>query len=168
MKVEITVLGLLSDSNLYGYEIQKNINERVDGFLDINFGSIYYVLKKGIKNGWIKKIGINKEPGRPERHTFQILPEGRARYKKLIKKYFNKNFLHFDVDIVLMFYNTLTEEQKKQFIEDRVSLVKDKLLLVKDKISNCTSASSKNSLMNFYTYLETHLKAEQAWLKTLK
>jgi len=165
MKIEITILGLLMEGNLYGYEIKKKIVERLEDYVDIKFGSIYYAIKKSVENGWVKRVGTEKESGNPERYVYEILPAGKKHYKKLLKQYFDTNFIHFDVDIVLMFFDNLTDEQKEQFLEERTALVKDKIDSIKEKIEK---EPIDNSYRHILSYLEHHLKAELNWLKTLK
>jgi DNA-binding PadR family transcriptional regulator len=126
MKIEITILGLLMEGNLYGYEIKKKIVERLEDYVDIKFGSIYYAIKKAVDNEWVKRVGTEKESGNPERYVYEILPAGKKYYRKLLKQYFEQNLIHFDIDIVLMFFNSLSEEQHEQFIEDRMGLVSEK------------------------------------------
>ncbi len=168
MKIEITILGLLMEGNLYGYEIKKKIVERLEDYVDIKFGSIYYAIKKAVDNGWVKRVGTEKESGNPERYVYEILPAGRKYYKKQLKQYFDKNLIHFDIDIVLMFFKNLTKEQREQFIEDRMQLVKDKLDGIKKKIDEESKKSDDVSSEKIFTYLEHHLKAELSWLKSLK
>lgn len=166
MKIEITILGLLMEGNLYGYEIKKKIVERLEDYVDIKFGSIYYAIKKSVENGWVKRVGTEKESGNPERYVYEILPAGKKHYKKLLKQYFDTNLIHFDVDIVLMFFDFLTEEQKEQFLEERTTLIKEKIDSIKDKIEKNTE--EEKSYRHILLYLEHHLKAELNWLKTLK
>lgn len=166
MRIELTILGLLVEGNLYGYEIKKKIVERLEGFLDIKFGSIYYAIKKAVNNGWVKKIGTEKEGGNPERYIYQIMPAGKKYYKKMLRQYFENNMIHFDIDIVLMFYNSLVEEQKKQFVEDRITVVKEKLASIREKIKEDSIVSENSPQAHLYTYLESHLKAELLWLKS--
>lgn len=167
MKIEITILGLLMDENLYGYEIKKKIVDRLEDYVDIKFGSIYYAIKKAVDNGWIKKIGTEKDGGNPERYVYSILPEGRKYYKKILKQYFDHKFIHFDIDIVLMFLSSLSPEQKESFLEDRKEMIKDRLNAIKNKIE--TESKVKDSAaINVYTYLENHLKAEMTWLKSME
>ena len=168
MKIEITILGLLMEQNLYGYEIKKKIVERMEDYFDIKFGSIYYAIKKAVKNGWVKRVGAEKKGGNPERYIYQIVPAGRKHFKKMLKQYFDHNLIHFDIDIVLMFYNSLASDQKEQFIEDRMTLAKDKLVAIKKKIEEQQKNNNDNSQVQLFTYIENHLKAEVAWLKTLK
>ena len=166
MKIELTILGLLMEGNLYGYEIKKKIVERLEDYVDIKFGSIYYAIKKSVENGWVKRVGTEKESGNPERYVYEILPAGKKHYKKLLKQYFDTNFIHFDVDIVLMFFDNLTEEQKEQFLEERTVLIKDKIDSIKEKIEK--GSGEEKAYRHILTYLEHHLKAELSWLKTLK
>jgi DNA-binding PadR family transcriptional regulator len=167
MKIEITILGLLMEENLYGYEIKKKIVERLEDYVDIKFGSIYYAIKKAVDNGWVKRVGTEKDSGNPERYIYEIMPNGKKHYKKLLKQYFDKILIHFDIDIVLMFINYLTDDQKKQFIEQRMSLIKDKLEAIKKKIDEEKSQPGELSYHEIFTYLEHHLKAEMSWLKSL-
>jgi len=166
MKIEITILGLLIENNLYGYEIKKKIVERLEDYVDIKFGSIYYAIKKSVDNGWVKRVGTEKESGNPERYVYEILPAGKKHYKKLLKQYFDTNLIHFDVDIVLMFFDFLTDEQKEQFLEERTSLIKEKLESIREKIEK--ESNEDVSHRHILGYLEHHLKAEMNWLKSMK
>ncbi len=167
MKIEITILGLLMEENLYGYEIKKKIEDRLEDYVDIKFGSIYYAIKKAVDNGWVKRVGTEKDSGNPERYIYEIMPNGKKHYKKLLKQYFEKTLIHFDIDIVLMFFNYLSVDQRKQFIEQRLALLKDKLDALKGKIESEKANTNEKSFYVIFTYLEHHLKAEMNWLKSL-
>ncbi len=165
MKVLLTILGLLNMGNLYGYEIKKKINENSSDYVDAKFGSIYYAIRKSLKSGWIKQKGSEKEEGNPERYVYQITPEGKKYYKKGIRKYFENNDLHFDIDILLLFISSLDNEQKENYIEEKTDLLNSKLSKIKEDIKNLPKSSDKH---NIYAYIENHLKAELSWIKSLK
>ena len=162
MKIEITILGLLSEENLYGYEIKKKIMDRLEDYVDIKFGSIYYAIKKAVDNGWVKRVGIEKESGNPERYIYEILPAGKKYYKKLLKQYLDKNLIHFDIDIVLMFYRTLSAEMKEQFLEDRFIDIKRRIDEIEKKLKD---GDSNTALLK---YLLSHLNAEMSWLNIMR
>ncbi len=130
--------------------------------------AFYYAIKKAVDNGWVKRVGTEKEGGNPERYIYQIMPAGRKYYKKMLKQYFDHTMIHFDIDIVLMFYNSLQPEQKEAFIEDRMEAVKEKLAAIKEKVEEETKLPEDKSHIHVFTYLENHLKAELSWLKSLK
>ena len=168
MKIEITILGLLMEGNLYGYEIKKKIVERLGDYVDIKFGSIYYAIKKAVENEWVKRVGTEKDGGNPERYIYQILPAGRKYYKKLLKQYFDQTLIHFDIDIVLMFLGSLEKDQRETFIEERKEYLKDKLVELKEKVELEEKKKGADNNLYLYTYLENHLKAELAWIKSLE
>ncbi len=168
MKIEITILGLLMQGNLYGYEIKKKIVERLKDYVDIKFGSIYYAIKKAVDKEWVKRVGTEKDGGNPERYIYEIMPLGRKYFRKMMKQYFDHSFIHFNIDIVLMFYNFLTQDQKDQFIEDRLETIKEKQTAVRDKLTESSGLPEDTSQIHLYSYIESHLKAEIAWLKSLK
>ena len=166
MKVEIIILGLLSESNLYGYEIKKKIEEQLEDYIDIKFGSIYYAIKKAVDNGLVKKVGTEKENRNPERYVYEILPAGKKHYRRLLKRYFDSTLVHFNIDITLMFFNSLQDDQKKSFIEERINHVGEKINSIKDKINNESVDNLEHSRIQLFSYLLKHLEAELSWLKS--
>jgi len=164
MNVELIILGYLMTENLCGYDIRRKTEEQLKDFADLKLGSIYYALNKADKNSWIKKVATEKEKGTPEKFIYKILPAGKKQFKILLKEYFQKTFIHFDADMMLIHLDHLTQQQREAFLEDRTDYIKMKMESVKkgsDKEAN--KINHKQTL----TYLEHHLKAEMAWLKTL-
>ncbi len=167
MKIELTILGLLMEGNLYGYEIKKKIIERLKDYVDIKFGSIYYALKKAVENEWVKQAGTEREGGNPERYIYEILPAGKKHFRKLLRQYFDHNLLHFETDIILMFIDMLEDEQKEKFVADRKAFIENKLNEIKTKISRQSENNRETSQIFLYTYLKHHLEAERDWLDFL-
>ncbi|MCX7678668.1 MAG: PadR family transcriptional regulator [Spirochaetes bacterium] len=168
MKIELTILGLLMEGNLYGYEIKKKIIERLKDYVDIKFGSIYYALKKAVENEWIKQVGTEKEGGNPERLVYEILPLGRKHFRKLLRQYFEQKFLHFEADIILMFFEHLDISQKEQFIESRKRYIENKIDEIHKRIETEADNSQEQKLLPLYSYLKHHLQAEREWLTSMK
>lgn len=164
MRIELTVLGLLTKGHLYGYDIKKKLAARLSGFSDVKFGSIYYAIKKGVEKGWIKQKGTEKEKSNPERLLYQITPEGTKYFKKGLYNYFNEHLIHFDVDMLIMFIESLDKEQRGYFVEDRIDHINEKLSEIKEKYKE----AKKNEMTHINSYIEHHLKAELSWVKGLK
>ena len=98
---------------------------------------------------------------------YEILPAGKKHYIKLLKQYFDKVMIHFDIDIVLMFMKNLSPDQKELFVEDRVQLLKGKLDSIRTKIDSEKKVPEDRSYLKVFSYLEHHLKAELNWLKSI-
>ncbi len=167
MKIELTILGLLMEGNLYGYEIKKKIIERLKDYVDIKFGSIYYALKKAVENEWVKQASTEKEGGNPERYVYEILPAGKKHFRKLLRQYFEQNLLHFETDTILMFIDMLEDEQKEKFVAERKAFIENKLNEITTKISGQSENHSETSQIFLYTYLKHHLDAEITWLESM-
>jgi PadR family transcriptional regulator, regulatory protein PadR len=165
MKITLIILGLLSEKNLYGYEIKKIIKDRCGDFINIQFGSIYFAIKKAEKKEWVKKASVEKNGTDPERCVYQLLPAGKKYFQKGLRDYFNKNLMHFESDIVLMFADSLEASQKEVFIEDRKEFLTNKLNELQETIGSKKKSVKPLSLFN---YIENHLKTELAWIKSIK
>jgi DNA-binding PadR family transcriptional regulator len=80
---ELTILSLVVEEERYGYEIERIIDERgMREWTDIGFSSIYYVLKRLEKNGWITgRLQVASGQG-PARRLYTMTPEGQAAWRQ--------------------------------------------------------------------------------------
>jgi hypothetical protein len=67
-----------------------------------------------------------------------------------------------------MFLGTLESDQRETFIEERREFLKEKLVEIKDKIDAEDKKKGNESNLYLHTYIENHLKAELAWIKSLE
>jgi DNA-binding PadR family transcriptional regulator len=74
---ELAILSLVAEQAVYGYQIEKIIEERgMREWTEIGFSSIYYLLNKLEKKGWIiSRIQKSVIQG-PARRVFSITPIG--------------------------------------------------------------------------------------------
>jgi transcriptional regulator len=77
---ELLVLSLLEGRQRHGYEISKQIERESDGVLSFNVASLYPLLYRLEKRGWIQGRWVDK-PGQRRRRCYQITPQG----KKILK-----------------------------------------------------------------------------------
>ena len=76
---ELAILSLVGEAPRHGYEIEQTIEARgMREWTEIGFSSIYYVLKKLEKNGYIESQLCPPAGRGPARRVFRITPEGRA------------------------------------------------------------------------------------------
>lgn len=70
------MLGLLEEGPLHGYEIGKRIDARSNGEIAFNAASLYPLLYRLERKGWI--VGQwQQKPGQRRRRFYRITPEGR-------------------------------------------------------------------------------------------
>lgn len=77
---ELLILSLVEARPRHGYEISKLIESRSDGTLKFNIASLYPLLYRLEKRGWIKGRWIEKA-GERRRRYYRLTAEG----KKILK-----------------------------------------------------------------------------------
>src|SRR5215468_3659886 len=73
---ELLLLSLLEDVPRHGYEIGKLIEQRSEGALRFHAASLYPLLYRLEKRGWIQGRWVEK-PGQRRRRYYRITAEGR-------------------------------------------------------------------------------------------
>ncbi len=75
---ELALLSLLSEEPGHGYELEEKIETRgMRDWTDIGFSSIYAILKKLERAGWIKAEPAHSVGKGPPRKVYRITDEGR-------------------------------------------------------------------------------------------
>ncbi|MEZ5338973.1 MAG: PadR family transcriptional regulator [bacterium] len=115
---DLVVLGLLSDSPRYGYEIKMIIDNVMSHIVDISSGSLYYGLKKLENNGFVRETGTERVGNRPERSVYEITDDGRRMLRReLPKVIFPHSRPIFPVNLGLYFLDAISEkEQCRRFL----------------------------------------------------
>jgi DNA-binding PadR family transcriptional regulator len=80
--LDLQILLVLAEGELYGYAIKKAVERVSDGVLSPEIGSLYRVLNRLMQSGWVEEAdprGSDHEPrrGRPRRY-YRITGEGRS------------------------------------------------------------------------------------------
>jgi transcriptional regulator len=73
---ELLIMSLVEDRARHGYEISKLIESRSDGVLRFNVASLYPLLYRLEKRGWIQGRWVEKA-GQRRRRFYSLTAEGR-------------------------------------------------------------------------------------------
>jgi transcriptional regulator len=73
---ELLILSLVEARPRHGYEISKLIEQRSDGAVRFNVASLYPLLYRLEKRGWIQGRWVEKA-GQRRRRYYRLTPEGR-------------------------------------------------------------------------------------------
>lgn len=79
---DLMILSLLEVRPRHGYDISKVIEERSEGTLTFHVASLYPLLYRLEKRGWIKGSWVEK-PGQRRRRYYRLTAEG----KKVLKSH---------------------------------------------------------------------------------
>jgi transcriptional regulator len=73
---ELLILSLVEDRPRHGYEVGSLIEQRSGGVLRFNVASLYPLLYRLEKRGWILGRWVEK-PGQRRRRYYRLTPEGK-------------------------------------------------------------------------------------------
>lgn len=93
--VDLVVLSVLMQRDMYGYEIVKTIKDKSHGNYEIPLGTLYPVLYRFIENGYLSDRDeiVNKRL----RKYYHIEEKGREFYRELLEEY---NKISLGVDLI--------------------------------------------------------------------
>jgi PadR family transcriptional regulator PadR len=80
--IELIVLHLLSSGEAYGYEIVSTLTARTDGALEVTDGTLYPVLYRLERAGYVAVRWETPVRGVPRKY-YHLTPEGRAELSQL-------------------------------------------------------------------------------------
>jgi transcriptional regulator len=83
---ELAILALLNREPLHGYEISKRIAELTGGVLQFNLASLYPLLYRMEKRGWVKGNWEEAKNGRKRRY-YRLTPAGKKQLVPLRKEW---------------------------------------------------------------------------------
>jgi len=172
--IRILLLSLLSDRELYGYEINRILRKKYMRFTRVSFSSIYYTLDRLEKDGLITKRE-EKVGNRPARHIYRITPEGRAELQKRLPEKIRKEGMKINIfDPFNMPFSLMGKlpESALELLKMRLNVVRERLEEVEKHHLILTELKKKKDVPELDAFALTlirrgilHLKAEKKWLE---
>jgi PadR family transcriptional regulator, regulatory protein PadR len=83
---EVIILSLLSERDMHGYEIGKQVEELSGGILRFELASLYPVLYRMLNKGWLEAYWEKSAAGRKRRY-YKLTREGRRQLVPLRKSW---------------------------------------------------------------------------------
>jgi len=165
--VESAILGLLLEKPMYGYEIEKIIEERnMRQWTEIAFSSIYYVLKKLEEKNLVEGETINKY-GRA-RKTYFATELGhevmRNKVKDLVSNY-EKLISGFDLGMSKL--DILSKEEALECFETYLSSVEEKIDRIKC-INKTLKIDCPEHILALSNRCLAHLNTEKEFITEFK
>ncbi len=74
---EFHVLATLAEGPKHGYLIMKNVADRTDGRVELSTGTLYGIVKRLSRNGWIAETKHEINVGARQRRSYRLTRFGR-------------------------------------------------------------------------------------------
>jgi DNA-binding PadR family transcriptional regulator len=130
--LDIAVLGLLKERAMHGYELRKQLIQRLGFFWTVSFGSLYPTLRKLEREGWVSKER-EAEEDRPARQAgtgrrkqvYRITPDGEREFLTMLAVPAGAEVDKFTLR--LAFFRYLRPEVRIRLLERRKAYLHDRL-----------------------------------------
>jgi PadR family transcriptional regulator PadR len=83
---EVVILALLSQRDMHGYEIGKQVEELSDGILRFEMASLYLALYRMLRKDWLQAYWETSPAGRKRRY-YRLTKSGRTHLAELRKNW---------------------------------------------------------------------------------
>ncbi len=84
-KGKYAILGMLSITQMSGYDIKKRIEESISNFWKESYGQIYPILKGLVAERLVTKK-VEKGSGKPDRHLYALTERGRKELQRWLSE----------------------------------------------------------------------------------
>lgn len=125
MVLELAILGLLKERQMHGYELRKQLGQRLGFFWSVSFGSIYPTLKKLERRGFVEKFPADQASRRKQ--TYRITDAGEREFIELISEGASSAWEEEKFPVRLAFFRYLKPETRIRLLERRKATLEDKL-----------------------------------------
>jgi len=168
-KVDLMVLGLLSEKPMHGYQLKRVLDENhADLWSEVSTGHLYYTLKKLKQSRYVDEK-TTRNGNRPPRHVYALTDDG----KKALKTGLDELDVHtqrlfFSLDIVIAFARALLLPPGKLelLIGKRKSAVEEEMEEIKDAWRDkIVSGNLSLSEYLIFEHRQSLLAAELRWAK---
>jgi len=163
---ELAILSLMAEQDLHGYQIEQLIEERgMRDWTEIGFSSIYHILNKLEKQGWLKSHLQPTAKQGPTRRVYHLTSAGRKTWQGAALR-----VLSFPKPHALQFQLGLANLPflEKQYVRNALEQYKINLENKRNELSRKRDGYGKNIPYHVFAMFDLSLKmlsAEQEWLE---
>ncbi|OKA29792.1 PadR family transcriptional regulator [Bacillus cereus] len=136
MYVDILLLAELTSGPKYGYEIKKNIQNRLGENFELNHNMLYPSLRRFENMGAITKK-VHTQVGKPNRNMYDITETGEEIFSEMLREFPEKlatNNIEFLVRIAL--FEKLDYEARKEVLTIRQDILHKQLTAIQSLDTN--------------------------------
>jgi DNA-binding PadR family transcriptional regulator len=159
--LEFTLLGLLANGPLHGYELRKRSLTILGPFRALSFGSLYPLLKRLADGGLIQVIESNNGKSRRTRIAYQITKSGLKRFEELTETLDATEDEAFGVHFA--FFGPTSHTNRVRILEARRRRLREKADLLRHELERSPIGLDKYFIEWRHHSLES-AEREIAWL----
>ncbi|OOL13928.1 PadR family transcriptional regulator [Bacillus cereus] len=161
MYVDILLLAELTSGPKYGYEIKKNIQNRLGENFELNHNMLYPSLRRFENMGAITKK-VHTQVGKPNRNMYDITETGEEVFSEMLREFPKKlatNNIEFLVRIAL--FEKLDYEARKEVLTIRQDILHKQLTAIQ------SLDASSFFITEVIEFSKSRIEHELLWITSL-
>ena len=123
--LELAILGLLKERPMHGYELKKQLGQKLGFFWTVSFGSLYPTLKKLERRGVVAKVA-NEHASR-RKQAYRITEAGERHFLSLLEEGAATTWEEEKFPLRLAFFRYLKPEIRIRLLERRKLYLEERL-----------------------------------------
>jgi DNA-binding PadR family transcriptional regulator len=124
--LELAILGLLKERAMHGYELRKQLGQRLGFFWTVSFGSLYPTLRRLERRGAVERIFPAEKTTR-RKQVYRITEAGERDFLDLLQEGAGTTWEEDKFSLRLAFFRYLRPEIRIRLLERRKAYLQDKL-----------------------------------------
>jgi len=132
--LELAILGLLHEASVHGYELRKQLGQRLGGFRVFSYGSLYPALRRLTRAGLIVEDSEPRPESSPDpapwsrrsRRVYRITAEGKERFAELLNSHGPHTWDDESFGVHLAFFSRTPAEARMRILEGRRRAVEER------------------------------------------
>ncbi len=125
--LELAILGLLKEKTMHGYELKKQLNQKLGHFWQVSLGSLYPTLNRLSDRGAIEAIFSGEDTPR-RKNVYRITERGEQEFLKLIDDQATTQWEEEKFPLRFAFFRYVKPEIRIRLLERRKAYLHEKLV----------------------------------------
>lgn len=164
--LELAVLGLLKERPMYGYELRKQLDERLGHAWRISYGSLYPMLKKLAKAEAVEMEYPKGETSR-RKNVYHITQKGEELFERLLEESGPADAEDREAFMLrFAFFRHTKPETRRILLERRRGYLIERVARMKESLKNLKERMDAYSL-ELMRHGELEMEHEIAWIDGL-
>lgn len=164
--LDLAILGLLKERSMHGYELRKQLAQRLGFFWKVSFGSLYPTLKKLERHGWVAKLEPADHTSR-RKQAYRITESGERRFFALLEAGPASAWEDEKFPLRLAFFRYLRPEIRIRLLERRKHTLEDRLSEGEHSLSRAQHHPADTYTLSLMRHGMAVTRADIDWLDEL-
>lgn len=164
--LDLAILGLLKERAMHGYELKRQLGQRLGFFWTVSFGSLYPTLKKLEGGGCVERVPDTDARSR-RRQVYRITERGEEHFLELIEQGSSSAWEEEKFPLRFAFFGYLPTETRVWLLQRRRDYLEERLTEGRAGLSRARRTRSDPYTLSLMRHGLEQTEHDLAWIDEL-